>query len=220
MNSRFPNPAALIFDMDGVLIDNRSYHLAAWIAFLKRYGILITPEEFNARMFGGSNRNLMEKVFRRTIDEEELLRLANEKEDIYKELHAPFIEPIKGVKEFIASARAAGYLTAVATAAPRGNLDFMLDMTGMRGMFDVMLDDSLVKNGKPDPEIYTLSAKLLGLQPQYCIVFEDSNTGIKAAQSAGMRVIGVATSLSVEELNHTWKVIHDFTEISLNDLKK
>jgi len=178
----------------------------------------ITPEEFNTNMFGGSNRNLMEKVFGRPLNEDELQRMAGEKEKIYRDLHAPFIKPINGVKEFITDARSAGYRIAVATAAPRENLEFMLDHTGMYELFDVMLDDSLVNNGKPDPEIYEKAATLLGLQPEECIVFEDSQTGIKSAQSAGMRVVGVATSLSVSELSHTWKVIHDFSDITLKDL--
>jgi len=211
-------PFALIFDMDGVLIDNHAYHLAAWIEFCRRYDIVITPEEFKRKMFGGSNRNLMEKVFGRQLDDKELEIKADEKETIYREMHAPFITAINGVKEFILAARSAGYKTAVATAAPRENLHFTLDMTGMQGMFDVKLDDSHVVHGKPDPEIYYRAAELLGLKAENCIVFEDSLTGIQAAQSAGMRVIGIATSLSPEELSHTWKVIHDFSELTVNDL--
>jgi beta-phosphoglucomutase len=218
MINPFPEPRALIFDMDGVLIDNHAFHLAAWVEFCKRYGISITAEEFHKKMFGGSNRNLMEKVFGRSMNDDELQKKADEKESIYRELHSPSIKPLNGVKEFILNARAAGFKTAVATAAPRVNLDFTIEMTGMQHLFDIRLDDSMVRNGKPNPEIYIKAASLLDTKPEHCIVFEDSLTGIKAAQSAHMRVIGVATSLSVAELSHTWKVIHDFTELTIHDL--
>jgi beta-phosphoglucomutase len=217
---KLPELKALIFDMDGVLIDNHAYHLAAWIEFCKRYDIIITPEEFKSKMFGGSNRNLMEKVFGRALEETELASKAHEKETIYRDMHAPDIEAIRGVKEFIAAARSAGYMTAVATAAPSENLHFTLEMTGMQELFDVKFDDSHVAHSKPDPEVYLKVASQLGLKPENCLVFEDSLTGIQAAQSAGMLVIGVATSLSPEELSHTWKVIHDFTQITVFDLNK
>jgi beta-phosphoglucomutase len=220
MTDPVTHPVALIFDMDGVLIDNHSFHLAAWVEFCKRYGIQITAEEFHEKMFGGTNRNLMEKVFGRKMQEDELQRKAEEKEKIYRDLHRPSFKPIKGVKEFIAKARSIGYKTAIATAAPRVNLDFTLDLADMHHLFDIRLDDSMVTHGKPDPEIYIKAAGLLEVRPDQCIVFEDSLTGIKSAQSAGMRVIGVSTSLTANELGHTWKVIPDFSEITIDDLEQ
>ena len=210
---------ALIFDMDGVLIDNRVYHLQAWVEFCQRYGIIITAEEFDRSMFGGSNRDLLEKVFQKKLTENEAKTLADEKEALYRKLHAADIHAMAGVKEFILKARSAGIPVALATAAPRANLDFMLDHTGMWGFFDVMTDDYQVIRGKPDPEIYLKTAAQLGVPPETCIVFEDSLTGIKSAQTAGMKVIGVTTSFSGEALKHTWKQINTFEKLSLNDLR-
>ncbi|NVO21139.1 MAG: HAD family phosphatase [Bacteroidetes bacterium] len=212
-------PLALIFDMDGVLIDSRAFHLEAWVMFCNRYGISMTAEEFNKNMFGGSNRDLMEKVFGRNLTDAEIEMYATEKEVLYRELHGPSIHALSGVKKFIRIARAAGIKTAVATAAPRENLDFTLDMTEMRDFFDVITDDSQVKKAKPDPEVYLKTADLLNMKVENCLVFEDSLTGIAAAQAAGMRVIGVSTSLSKMELSHTWKVIHDFSTLTLSDIK-
>ncbi len=220
MTVGFKGDFALIFDMDGVLVDNHAFHLQAWVEFCRRYNIEITAEEFNSSMFGGSNRDLLERVFKRTLTDREIVSLADEKEELYRHLHASTIHSIAGVKEFIVKAREAGIAIALATAAPRANLDFMLDNTGMRGLFDVMTDDSQVTRGKPDPEIYLKTAKKLGYSPEKCIVFEDSVTGINAAQSAGMKVIGVATSLTKEALNHTWIQINNFCEITLEDLLK
>lgn len=209
---------ALIFDMDGVLVDNHAFHQKAWIEFCRRYGIELTPEEFSTKIFGGGNRDILERVFQRTMKDEEVRTMAFEKEKLYRELHAPFLEPTKGVREFLAQAVEYGFLTAVATAAPRENLNFVLENTGLEQFFKVKVDDSMVQRSKPEPDVYLQCIKMLEVLPQECIVFEDSLTGISAAQSAGIKVIGVATSLTNKQLSHTWKVIDNFEQISIKDL--
>jgi beta-phosphoglucomutase len=209
---------ALVFDMDGVLVDNLLFHQKAWILFCKRYLIELTEEEFVQKMFGGTNKDLLSRVFGKPLNEDLISKYANEKETIYRDLHAPSIQALKGVKTLITEARRNGSKTAVATAGPAENLAFVLEKTGMNDMFDVKLNDSHVQNGKPDPEIYLKASNLLGVPANRCIAFEDSLTGIKSAMAAGMKVIGVATSQPAEALSHSWKVIHDFTEINIQDL--
>jgi len=211
---------AFIFDMDGVLVDNLRFHLQAWTEFCKKYGIHLTSEEFHTKMFGGSNRDLLERVFGKKLQDSEIRQLSEEKEQLYRDLHAPEIKPYGGVKEFLRSLKANEFRTALATAAPRTNVDFVMSATGMRDLFDVILDESNVTRGKPDPEVYLQTARMLDMHPSSCIVFEDSLTGIKAAKAAGMRVIGVASSLPPEKLDHTWKVIREFTEIDVEKLKE
>ena len=209
---------ALIFDMDGVLVNNHAFHQKAWIEFCRRYGIDLTPEEFSTKIFGGGNRDILERVFQKKLTEEEVKVMAFEKEKLYRELHAPYLEPTKGVREFLAQAVEYGFLTAVATAAPAENLDFVLKNTGLEQFFKVKVDDSMVQRSKPEPDIYLYCTNKLGIPPENCLVFEDSLTGIRAAQSAGIRVVGVATSLDHDQLSHTWKVIDNFEQISVKDL--
>ncbi|MBK7211816.1 MAG: HAD family phosphatase [Bacteroidales bacterium] len=209
---------ALIFDMDGVLVDNHAFHQKAWIEFCRRYGIDLTPEEFSTKIFGGGNRDILERVFQRKMNDEEVRKMAFEKEKLYREMHAPFLEPTKGVREFLSQAVEYGFLTAVATAAPRENLNFVLENTGLEKFFKVKVDDSMVQRSKPEPDIYLFCTKMLGVTPENCLVFEDSLTGIRAAQTAGIKVVGVATSLNHEQLSHTWKVIDNFEQISVKDL--
>ena len=211
-------PEAVIFDMDGVLVDNHHFHLEAWVIFCRKFNIDLTPEEFRLKMFGGNNRNLLEKVLNRALTPVEIKQYADEKELIYRQLHAPTIEGVEGVIDFIHHLKKENIKIAVATAAPRENLDFVLSNLGLGAIFNVTVDDSQVTKGKPDPEIYLKTAALLGVDPGRCIVFEDSLTGISAAQSAGMKVIGVMTSLDETTLSHTWKNIPHFKNQSINDL--
>ena len=103
----------------------------------------------------------------------------------------------------------------MATAAPKVNLDFLLEHIDLRNDFDVLIDDSEVEKGKPDPEIYLKAARRLDFLPELCLVFEDSLAGIQAAINAGMKVIGVTTTNPPDKMQSTNLVIKDFTEISV-----
>lgn len=189
----------LIFDMDGVIADNYKWHLAAFVEFGKRHGLNITTEEFG-KHFGSTNHVIMNSLFNKELSEEEIDALADEKETIYRELYRPFIKPVEGLPAFLEYASSHGIAIALATSAPSANVTFTLEATGLKKYFGVITDSSMVKHGKPDPEIYLLTAMKLGAKPTDCIVFEDSVPGIMAAKNAGMRVIGVATTHKSDEL--------------------
>ena len=188
-----------IFDMDGVIVDNAVWHLEAFAEFGKRHGLVQTKEEYT-KYFGNTNQTIMNSLFNTQLPYNELYALAKEKEIIYRELYKPFIQPVEGLPAFLESASQLAIPIALATSAPLENVDFTLDSTGLRKYFSIISDASMVKNGKPDPEIYLLTAAKLGVQPGDCIVFEDSIAGIQSALGAGMRVIGVATTHKREEL--------------------
>lgn len=189
----------LIFDMDGVIADNYKWHLAAFVEFGNRHGLNITREEFGQH-FGSTNHVIMNSLFSKKLSEEEIVELADEKETIYRELYRPFINPVEGLPAFLEYASNHGIAIALATSAPSENVTFTLEATGLKKYFGVITDSSMVKHGKPDPEIYLLTATKLGVKPSECIVFEDSVPGIMAAKNAGMRVIGVATTHKSSEL--------------------
>jgi len=188
-----------IFDMDGVIVDNAEWHLDAFVEFGKRHGLNITKQEFS-RYFGSTNHLIMNALFNNKLTEEEIVALADEKEIIYRDLYRPFIRPVNGLPAFLEYATNKGITIALASSAPSANVKFTLEATGLDRYFSMVTDSSMVKNGKPDPEIYLLSAARLGVKPTDCIVFEDSVAGIISAQKAGMRVIGVATTHKSDEL--------------------
>lgn len=188
-----------IFDMDGVVVHNAVWHLEAFAEFGKRHGLVQTKEDYT-RYFGNTNQTIMNSLFKTQLPYDKLVALAKEKENIYRELYKPFIKPVEGLPVFLKKASDLAIPIALATSAPLENVDFTLDSTGLRKYFSIISDASMVKHGKPDPEIYLLTAAKLGVQPSDCIVFEDSIAGIQSALSAGMRVIGVATTHKPEEL--------------------
>jgi len=201
---------AFIFDMDGVIVDNHEWHLKAFIEFGKKYNKKITREGFG-KYFGCTNSVIMKSLFGETISEAEIKAFADEKEDIYRNLYKPFIRPVDGLPAFLEFASSNGIPVGLATSAPEQNVEFTLEYTGLKKYFNAITDSSMVTLGKPDPQVYLVTAGKLGVHPSECIVFEDSVPGIMAAKNAGMHVIGVATTHKSEELlMHVNEIIMNF----------
>jgi len=202
----------LIFDMDGVIVDNHIWHFDAWVEFGKRHGLTITREEFG-RYFGSTNELVLKSLFGNSITKKEIIAMGNEKEAIYRELYRPLIKAVDGLPEFLQYASKKGIHMALATSAPFENVKFTLEETGLESYFSVITDSSMVTLGKPDPQVYLITAAKLGVQPSECIVFEDSVPGILSAKNAGMHIIGVATTHTSEELSkYVDKIIVNFRD--------
>jgi beta-phosphoglucomutase len=206
---------AAIFDMDGVIVDNDIYHIQAWAEFCKKKSIPFNESTFRAKFFGKNTRDTFHGLLDHQLTEEQINILGEEKEKIYRDIYKDHIAPVNGLIPFLISLQESGIKTAVATSAPTSNLDFTLDNLKIRHLFDILVDATGIIKGKPNPEIYLKAAKLLGIPPSDCIVFEDSISGINSGLSAGMRVIALATTHRPEELPKTSLIINDFTEISV-----
>jgi len=204
---------AAIFDMDGVIVDNHHYHVKAWEVFCNKHNIQFTESDFRAKYFGKNNGDILSGLMGFQLSTELVELLGEEKELLYRKIYKDHIKPVEGLVEFLNLLKQKGIKTAVATSAPLSNLDFVLDNLEVRHLFDKVVDASMVTKGKPDPEIYIKAAKLLEISPEHCIVFEDSISGIKSGQNAGMKVIALITTHKKEELPQTEIQINDFTEI-------
>jgi beta-phosphoglucomutase len=202
--------------MDGVLVDNHAWHLEAWLQFCKKYNFTLTEDDFYHKLFGMNNHDTLEFIFGRPLSDLEILKYGQEKEAIFREQYAPFVTPLNGLVAFLEKAKSMRLPLAVATSAPKKNADFTLHHLGLNNYFDQVVDNSLIKNGKPDGEIYLTAASLLKVPPRECIVFEDSLPGIESARNAGMRVVGIATTLSPDQISHADMVVHDFSEIKFD----
>jgi beta-phosphoglucomutase family hydrolase len=211
------NDFAVIFDMDGVLVDNNKYHNIAWLEFCKRKGFKITTEDIISR-FGNLNDEYFRFLYGRTLPKEESDRLGEEKEAIYREIYAKEIEPAKGLVELLIDLKRHGFKLAVATSANRNNLDFVLDKTNIRGFFDALVDSSMVSKGKPDPEVFLKAADLLNVPVSTCLVFEDSLHGVEAARHARMKVVALTTTFPEAKLKSANHIIHGFPEISVKTI--
>jgi len=208
-----------IFDMDGVISDNMGYHTRAWELFIRKYAPHLGISDVSPH-YGKTNADLMAFVFGRPLTPEEVERFGEEKEGLYRELYAGDMAPLPGLLVLLRGLRKAGIRTAVATSAPKSNVDFLLDGLGIRDCFDLVIDAAGVKKGKPDPEIYLQSARQLGCEPASCVVFEDAQAGIEAGRRAGMKVVGVATTLPADRLSQTDLVIKNFSEITVPQIVK
>lgn len=204
---------AAIFDMDGVIVDNHNYHVKAWADFCKNHRIPFNEQTFRIKYFGKSNRDILPDLTNSKLSQFAIDELAEEKELIYRNIYRDDIKPVSGLKTLIAKLRKQGIKTAVATSAPTSNLNFVLDQLCIRDMFDTVVDSSMVKECKPDPEIYLKASELIGITPKECIVFEDSISGIQSAHNAGMEVIALITTHKAEELPKTYMQVYDFTEV-------
>lgn len=208
---------AIIFDMDGVLIDSNPFHKVSLYYFVRRYGFQLTEEELKSRVYGRTNRQWIRDIFG-DIPPEQIKELADEKEEVYREMYRAELKPLDGLIPFLTLLNTYGIPRAIATSAPQSNVRFTLNGTGMRDFFPIILDESFVTHGKPDPEIYIKTAAALEKEPGACVVFEDSLSGIEAAQKAGCKVVGITTTHTAEELRHTDFVLRDYTGIDPYDV--
>ncbi len=184
---------AFIFDMDGVMVDSNPYHRLAWEAFNRRYG-LETTEEMHGRMYGRRNDRIVRDFYGESLDDAEVAARGLAKEALYREMIADRLPAmlVPGLRDFLR--RHAAVPKAVASNAKPANVDFLLDRSGLRPHFQVVLNGGMVSRPKPDPEIFLLAAQRLGMPPARCIVFEDSHSGVEAAQAAGMSVVALSTT--------------------------
>ena len=207
---------AVIFDLDGTLIDNNAYHLQSWIKYLKNKNREISEEEYKANVNGRTNKDVIEYIYQRKMEDAEAMVYAHEKEAIYRELYQPHITPVAGLLPLLQKLKELHIPMAIATSGIQVNIDFMFDNIPMREYFDVIVNSAHIRKGKPDPEIYIKTAELLNVAPGNCLVFEDAVVGINSAKAAGMKVVGVLTTHSAEELAGADVLIRDYTEL-LND---
>ncbi|MCU0403925.1 MAG: HAD family phosphatase [Chitinophagaceae bacterium] len=191
---------AVIFDMDGTLVDSMPYHMLSWQKFLESKGIEAGLEEIREKGHG-TLFDIMPRFFGEYITREDSYRLAMEKEAIFREMYAPFMKPIEGLLQFLDELKQNGIKMALGTAADFSNTDFTLDTLQIRSYFDVIITSDIVPEGKPSPAVYNYAAKQLGINPSACIVFEDTFSGYKAGRAAEMKVAAITTMHSAEEWN-------------------
>jgi beta-phosphoglucomutase len=186
---------AIIWDMDGVLVDSGDFHYRAWRETLK--AVMNTDISYDAfqRTFGLRNLEMLRDHLGYAMTIDEVNRLSGIKEARYRELiHLNGMNLLPGVKQWLDHSTASGWRQAVASSAPRENVEAVVDAVNIRGYFNAMVSAEDVSRGKPDPEVFLSAAAKLGIPPSRCIVIEDAPVGIQGARSAGMKCIGVLTT--------------------------
>ncbi|HBB38322.1 MAG TPA: HAD family phosphatase [Candidatus Magasanikbacteria bacterium] len=206
---------AIIFDIDGTMIDNMPIHKHAWREFCARKNIVLTDDDFRNKVSGLRNDQICKNLFGDDISDEDIEAYAAEKEAVYREIYKPYIKEVPGLTNVLERLKEKNLKLAIATTAPKENRKFVLEALNMQDSFDIILGEEDVQKGKPNPEIYLKTAGLLKVDPTTCLVFEDSPVGVASAKNAGMTVVGITTSHSAEELKDADIIIEDFTELEL-----
>lgn len=191
---------AIIFDMDGVLVDTERFIAEAAIRFLRERGVEARPADFLPFVGTGENRFIggVAEKYGLHLDIEDAKRRTYE---LYADLVHGQLEPLPGVKDFIAAAQSRGLKLAVASSADAVKIGINLREAGIpEEAFGAIVSAHDVTHTKPDPEIFVIAAQRLGIAPDQCLVVEDALTGVKAAKAAGMRCLGLTTTFAAERL--------------------
>jgi beta-phosphoglucomutase len=187
---------AVIFDIDGTIVDNMHLHAEAFGVFAERHGLpALTPDD-RARLDGRRNSEIFPILFKRDVPRAEWRQYEEEKESLYRELSRGRLAPMPGLKELIRWLEAEGIAVALATSAPEPNVTHTLGELGLADAFPIIVRGDQVARGKPAPDVFLEAARQLNVPPAQCLVFEDAPMGVAAAQAAGMAVIALTTSFA------------------------
>ncbi|HKJ33750.1 MAG TPA: HAD family phosphatase [Balneolales bacterium] len=212
------SPFAIIFDMDGVIIDSNPAHKVALHQFCEKYGYHLTDEYLEKNIYGRTNKDWISNLFG-DLKDHEWKKFEHEKEVLFREIYAEEIKPVEGLIPFLKSLKENDIPRAIATSAPFENVEFTLEKLNIGSYFEIILDESDVTIGKPDPQIYLKTVNALSYPADHCIVIEDSFSGVEAAKNAGCKVIGITTTHTKDEFNDTDLVINSFNDLNFENLQ-
>ena len=194
--------AGFIFDMDGTMVDNMMVHHRAWQIKLAELGLPMDLEEVRQTIHG-KNEEILARLFGDRFSNEDVKRIAWEKENAYRRVFISELKLIDGLGDFLQKIQNKGIPMGVGTAAPQENVNFVLDnIYGLRNHFSTVVHAGMVTKGKPDPQVFELVARGLDVPLKDCLIFEDSPIGVETARRAGCQVVVVTSSHTREEFAH------------------
>ena len=182
------NKKAFLFDLNGTMINDMSYHIRAWHRIVNELGANISIERVKEECYG-KNHELLERIFPGRFTEEEKNTMSLEKEKQYQQEFKPHLALLPGLPAFLEKAYQAGIKMAIGSAAIMFNIDFVLDNLSIRKYFSALISADDVAASKPDPETFLSCARQLNMLPEDCMVFEDAPKGVESALNAGMETI-------------------------------
>ena len=189
MNPAFPS--AVLWDLDGTLADSEEYHWLSWRDAMRAEGVELTYDRFLAS-FGQRNDRILGAWLGEAADATRIRRIGDWKEAEYRRLaEARGLAPLAGAREWVERLHRDGWKQAIASSAPRLNVETMLHVLKFDGLIDAMVSADEVKKGKPDPDVFLAAAAAVSVPPSRCVVVEDAPAGVEAGRRAGMKTIGV-----------------------------
>ena len=211
-----PDRCGIIFDLDGVLVNSGEEHYQSFARLGEEAGYTITREQFRG-LFGRHNSDIFPIVCGRPLPADEIARLADRKETIFRELLRGRVAALPGVHALLPSLRDVGFHLAIGSSTPRANVEMILNELALIDLLEVIVSAEDVTNGKPDPQVFLLAAQKLGIPAAHCVVVEDAVAGVQAAKSGGMLALAVTTNHPREALKQADYVVESLAELSPMD---
>lgn len=210
---------ALVFDMDGTMVDSMPAHARSWEVFTRRHGIRMSVEEVLQKTTGRTGVECIRILMGEAVPEDRALELIGEKEAIYRDFFGKEFREIAGFRDFARGVTARGLKLAVATAGDRHNIAFVLEHLKLARRPDAIVGGDEGIAGKPEPDLFLEAARRVQAAPAECIVFEDAPFGIEAARRAGMRAVAICSTHGAEELAgpHVIAQVRDYRELMNNE---
>jgi beta-phosphoglucomutase len=214
-------PCAVIWDVDGTLVDTAELHFDAWVRLANEMGRLFSRHDF-ALTFGRRNPEIIRYLFHDDFTDAEVQSIGDRKENYYRAEAEKGVQLLPGVRELLDGLRARKVRQAVGSSAPRANLELILRITSSSQYFETVVAMEDTTRGKPDPQVFLVAAEKLGISPNRCVVLEDAVAGVQAAKAGGMKCIavGFVGHHPMEKLKAAGadRVIDRFSEITAEDV--
>lgn len=207
---------ALIFDMDGTMVDSMPWHAKAWVEYGRRKGLAIDIPDFMRRTTGRTAFECACELMGREVTQAESIEITHAKESIYRELFGAAFREVTGFSDFAKAAVARGFKIAVGTAGDKHNIAFTMSQLKLDPAPLAIVGGDEGLPGKPQPAIFLEAARRIGVPPARCVVFEDAPFGIEAARRGGMRAVAVCSTHSASELAgpHVIAAVRDYNELA------
>jgi beta-phosphoglucomutase len=181
---------AVIWDVDGTLVDTAELHFQAWAKLTKERKLPFTRADF-AATFGRRNPDIIRQLFGKERSDREVAELGDKKEELYREAAGRGVKLVSGARALLEALEEAGFRQAIGSSAPRANLDLILRLTGTERFFEAVVSMEDIQRGKPDPQVFQVAAERLGMPAGRCVVIEDAVAGVQAAKAGRMKCIAV-----------------------------
>ncbi len=204
--------------MDGVLVDSSEAHYVAWHMLGEEVGVPFERKLFD-HTFGMTNFHIIPMWLGARAKQADVAALSAHKEDLYRKAARSVLKPLDGAPELLKSLSAAGFRMAVGSSGPRANVDMVLEILGARHHFKAISSLEDVTEGKPDPQVFLVAARRLGLPPSRCVVVEDAPQGVQAGLAAGAKVLAVTSTRQADALAGAHLIVRSLREADASILQ-
>ncbi len=209
---------AVIWDLDGVILDSADEHRRAWQRLAREEGIPMTDADFWAT-FGKRNDDIFATLWG-NLTPEQVKVLSDRKEQYFRELIQESAAPLPGAIELMRALRDSHFAQALASSTPIENINLIANVLGLKQYLSVLVSGETVAKGKPAPDIFLIAATELHMNPNVCLVIEDAIAGVEAAHAAGMRCIAVAGNRDLPGLRKAELMVKDLTQVNVERIRQ